>query len=198
MITYSLVAMTLGRPAMVSKTVAEARPYPSITDEELLLQDITVTSASSTEMPPPFAFYIKVLELYAIVDDILTALYMRNDAMRKGRTRPQRADLHNTDMTTVVRLDKDLTNWSNALPIHLQPSRLESRLNDTTHRQSIICRARYGSHPMLTLNIPLTQDQKGCFMQRFSCFGLCSLYSACQIRSQMKPIHTRKRACISG
>ncbi|BCS25325.1 fungal specific transcription factor domain-containing protein [Aspergillus puulaauensis] len=137
-----LVAMTLGRPAMVSKTVAEARPYPSITDEELLLQDITVTSASSTEIPPPLAFYIKVLELYAIVDDILTALYMRNDAMRRGRTRPQRADLHNTDMTTVVRLDKDLTNWSNALPLHLQPSRPESRLNDTIRRQSIVCRAR--------------------------------------------------------
>lgn len=151
--------MALGRPSMVSKTVAEARPYPSITDEEFLLYDITGACAPPREMPPPLAFYIKILELYAIVDDILTALYMHNDAVRRGRTRPQRADLHNTDMTTIVRLDKDLTNWSNGLPLHLQPSRPESLVNDTIRRQSIVCRARYGSKPISLHDDPLTYEK---------------------------------------
>ena len=168
--------MTLGRPAMVSRTVAEARPYPSITDEEFLLHDITLASAPPTEIPPPLAFYIKILELYSIVDDVLAALYVGNDAIRRGRTRPQRADLHNTDMTSIVRLDKELTNWSNALPLHLQPSRPESRLNNTIRRQSIVCRARYGPNPILLHHTPLTYEKKQAVTCKDSPISTCVFF----------------------
>lgn len=139
---YSLVAMTLGRPAMVSKSVAEAGPYPSIIDDEFLLDDSNMAFAQPSERPSILLFYIKTLELYAIVDDILTTLYMQNDAIWRGRAKSQRADLENTDMTTVVRLDKGLTDWAKGLPPYLRPSRPESLSNDAIRRQSIVCRAR--------------------------------------------------------
>lgn len=134
--------MTLGRPAMVSKSVAEAGPYPSIIDDEFPPDDSNMASAQPSERPSILLFYIKILELYAIVDDILTTLYMQNDAIWRGRTKSQRVDLENTDMTTVVRLDKALTDWAKCLPPHLRPSRPESLSNDTIRRQSIVCRAR--------------------------------------------------------
>lgn len=190
--------MTLGRPAMVSKPVAEARPYPSIIDDEFLLDHPSVVPAQPPEGPPVLAFYTKTLELYAIVDDILTTLYMQNDAIRRGRPRSQRADLENTAMTTVVRLDKALTDWVKSLPPHLRPSRPESLSNDTIRRKAIVCRARYGPNPYYYTVSHRSKRSKGCCMQRFFFSDLHCLYSAYRKPSRMKPIHKLKRACISG
>lgn len=134
--------MTFGRPAIVSKQLADNRPYPAMIDDEYLSDDPNVSAIQPDGQPSTMAFYVKTLELYDIVSKTLSILYIENDAwIRKGHS----AHVHqpqNLDMANILQLDRDLLSWAQSLPSYLRLSSQDSLINNAILRQAVICRIR--------------------------------------------------------
>ncbi|OGM40720.1 hypothetical protein ABOM_011034 [Aspergillus bombycis] len=112
-----VVALTLGRPTMISKEAAGAVALPTMVDEEVPPSLAESHTQGGTERPSFITFYAKCLELYEILNDILLSLYLNSDP-------PDRPGDHHTyyfqsfheGQVTVFRLDHALTVWSQSLP----------------------------------------------------------------------------------
>ncbi|KAJ5306304.1 hypothetical protein N7508_005319 [Penicillium antarcticum] len=136
---YSVVALTLGRPAMISKEAAKAVPLPVVVDEHRLQVPLEQTEESLF-----LKFYTKSLELYEILNDILLSLY-------KSPTPPSKPEnSHNSyfnsfddGQVAVFRLDHALSTWSLDLPPHLRTSSPLSSRDPISDRQSIVLRLRF-------------------------------------------------------
>ncbi|OQD83287.1 hypothetical protein PENANT_c017G07128 [Penicillium antarcticum] len=133
-----VVALTLGRPAMISKEAAKAVPLPVVVDEHRLQVPLEQTEESLF-----LKFYTKSLELYEILNDILLSLY-------KSPTPPSKPEnSHNSyfnsfddGQVAVFRLDHALSTWSLDLPPHLRTSSPLSSRDPISDRQSIVLRLR--------------------------------------------------------
>ncbi|KAJ5167561.1 uncharacterized protein N7482_006342 [Penicillium canariense] len=71
----SVISMTFGRPAMISKVSSTAVPLPFTVDDEFISTDTTSEPVQPVEQPSIMAFYAKSLELYEIMNDVLLSLY---------------------------------------------------------------------------------------------------------------------------
>jgi hypothetical protein len=137
--------MTFGRPAMIAKSLADAVPLPAMIDDDCIPSDSVCPSLQPENTPSTMAFFVKSLNFYDIVNDILAALY--NIGEDEGQKDPfghfsYAAESSNIDM--VFQLDRALMNWGRTLPPHLRvSSSYESFANPLFKRQAIICRSRY-------------------------------------------------------
>lgn len=144
LITYRIVAMTLGRPPMVSKPLADTMPYPAAADDEYL--PAYPGDSQRERRSSIMDFYVKNLELYDIVSQILEVLYVHDDkGPNKNHNTSQPAQLPYAQMGTILQLDQRLMNLANSLPPHLELPKLEYQGNDTMHRQATVFRIRYVS-----------------------------------------------------
>ncbi|RDH29672.1 fungal-specific transcription factor domain-domain-containing protein [Aspergillus welwitschiae] len=142
-----VVALTLGRPAMISKEAAGAVPLPTMVDEEVppgLLDAESHFQDGETERPSFMTFYAKCLELYEILNDILLSLYSNSN------TPPDRPEDHHNyyfrsfheGQVTVTQLDYALTLWSQSLPKVFRCQSTPLPANDVISRQRIVLRLR--------------------------------------------------------
>jgi hypothetical protein len=136
--------MTFGRPAMISKSLADAVPLPTMIELESLsdqTNSISIQPGTPTLMK---AFFVHSLRLYSIINDILLELYMSND--QGGQKDPHDLDPEQSypsfDMVAILKLDRDLMTWGRTLPPHLRISCTESSENKILWRQAVVCRAR--------------------------------------------------------
>lgn len=136
--------MTFGRPAMIAKTLADSVPLPAMIDDDYLPSDSSSPSVQPDNTPSAMAFFVKSLNIYDIVNDILAALYEDESQKDQFGLFSFAAESSNIDM--VFRLDRALMNWGRTLPPHLRISSYESFANPLFKRQAIICRSRYGRH----------------------------------------------------
>jgi len=128
--------MTFGRPAMISKSSAITVPLPAMIDDEFL-------SHQPADQPSMIAFFVKTLQLYDIINDLLLTLYMgRDDNGQKDQYDFYFGQTESGDIATVYQLDRALMIWGQTLPSHLRLSSLESSRNATFMRQAIVLRAR--------------------------------------------------------
>lgn len=135
--------MTFGRPAMISKSLSDAVPLPTMTDDELLNGHVSTLNTQAADQPSMMAFFVKSLHLYGIINDILLALY-------QGHQEAAQKDIHSSlfhqaetgDIARVFRLDQALMKWAQSLPLHLRLSSLDSAQNDLFLRQAVVCRSR--------------------------------------------------------
>lgn len=149
--------MTLGRPPMVSKPLADTVPYPAAADDEYL--SAYPGDSQREERPSIMDFYVKNLELYDIVSQILEVLYVHDDkGLNKNYNTSQPTQLPHAQMGTILQLDQSLMNLANTLPPHLVLPKLESQGNDTMHRQATVFRIRYVSRS--THQDPSTKETK--------------------------------------
>ena len=79
------------------------------------------------------AFFIKSLELYDIVNDILLELYLDSGDIRSKEPH---------HLVSVLQFDNRLVEWAYSLPDHLQYSRGKRNENLVSRRQCIVIRAR--------------------------------------------------------
>ena len=136
-----VLSMTFGRPAMISKSLADAVPLPETNDENS--PDNTDQGLQPNNQPSRMAFFVESLRLYDIMNDVLLELYTRENNI-KGRqdTASHRSDYDSVDLATILKLDRALMLWGQSLPPHLRISSPESAQNVTFQMQSIVCRAR--------------------------------------------------------
>ena len=82
-------------------------------DDEFLDAQTTPNATRPDGQPAIMAFFIKALELYSIVNDVLLELY-HGDASGK--------DVGSSSMVSVLRFDNRLIEWLHSLPVQLQLS----------------------------------------------------------------------------
>jgi hypothetical protein len=136
--------MTFGRPAMISKSLADAVPLPAMIELESLSHQANLNSFQPGTPTLMKAFFVHSLQLYSIINDILLELYMADD--QGGQKDPHNLtpeqSYQSFDMVAILKLDGDLMTWGRTLPPHLRISRTESSENKIFWRQAVVCRAR--------------------------------------------------------
>jgi hypothetical protein len=153
-----ILSMTLGRPAMISKPLADAVPLPAMVDYEPDSSAMGMLDAHNESRPAMMAFYIKSLHLYGIINDILLALYMGQQRTPQEDNSISLFDRDNScDITKVFQLDQALMKWGQTMPQHLRVSSYESAQSEIFLRQAVVCRARF-LHARILLYRPILSD----------------------------------------
>lgn len=121
-----MVALTHGRPAMISSDLASSVPLPTVVDDETTIPEY------STDV----AFFVKSAELYEISHKLVEKLYSTPTGRTKRMKPSQRAVY---DLSNIVQIDGDMAEWEQNLPKRLQ----KSYLLTIAARPSIILRLRF-------------------------------------------------------
>ncbi|KIW15441.1 hypothetical protein PV08_05487 [Exophiala spinifera] len=138
-----IVALTFGRPTVVSLKDASCVPLPLPVDDEFLPEESTMEPHSIPKGPMVVEFYIETLKLYAILDEILTTLYATTTAVpRIASNESQSSSLRARRMTALLQLDLSLASWLKSLPDHLRPVHTQASLSPF-FRQGIVLHSRY-------------------------------------------------------
>lgn len=128
---------------MISKSSAITVPLPAMIDDEFLSHQPGIEAVQPADQPSMIAFFVKTLQLYDIINDLLLTLYMgRDDNGQKDQYDFYFGQTESGDIATVYQLDRALMIWGQTLPSHLRLSSLESSRNATFMRQAIVLRAR--------------------------------------------------------
>lgn len=136
--------MTFGRPAMISKSLSDAVPLPAMIDDDYLPLDSTTPALQPGSIPSTIAFFVRSLNIYDIVNDILATLYnVGEDEGQKDQFGLFTCGPDPSTIDMVFRLDRALMDWGRTLPPHLRISSYESFANPLFKRQAIICRSRF-------------------------------------------------------
>lgn len=141
LLTLRIISMTFGRPVMISKTLAASVPLPSTIDADVgghfsVPVDEPSYCASGT------AFFVKILELYGIVDDILAAVYISDGNLCSSDVLGP-FPCAKVGLATILGLDDALMAWGRTLPPNIRISSDVSFESTTSRRQAILCRTRY-------------------------------------------------------
>ena len=121
-----MVALTHGRPAMISAELASSVPLPAIAEGDTQIPD------DSTDV----AFFVKSAELYEITHKLVEILYSTPTGRTKRMKPSQRAV---SDLANIVQIDGDMAEWEQGLPKQLQ----QHSLGTIAARPSIILRLRF-------------------------------------------------------
>lgn len=137
-----VLSMTFGRPAMISKSVAQAVPLPAMIDDSFLSSSSNhAFGYMQKDTPMSMAFFVKSLEIYEIVNDILISLYSSTDASNDALAAFFTGS--NSSVDVVFQYDRALMSWGRTLPPHLRISTYEWASNPLFKRQATICRSRF-------------------------------------------------------
>lgn len=105
--------MTFGRPSMVTKWTSEPLPLPQMIDDEFLDAQTIPNALRPDGQPAIVAFFVKALELYGIVEDVLQELYLNHsETSTKGAG--------GNTLVSVLQFDDKLIEWLQSLPRQLQ------------------------------------------------------------------------------
>lgn len=106
---------------------------PSMIDDEFFDSQVEPSAIRPDGQPAIVAFFIKTIELYDIVNDILLDLY-------QGSTDAASREMHY--LTAALQFDDRLLRWAASLPEHLQypPPKQDKSL--VYERQRIVLHAR--------------------------------------------------------
>lgn len=129
---------------MISKSLADAVPLPTMIELESLPHQVNASGFQPGTSTLMKAFFVHSLRLYSIINDILLELYMTDD--QGGQKGPHDLDPEQSyqsfDMVAILKLDRDLMTWGRTLPPRLRISCTESSENKIFRRQAVVCRAR--------------------------------------------------------
>lgn len=141
--TQSVISMTFGRPAMISRVSSGAVPLPLIVDDEFISSETTSEPSQQGDQPSIMWFYAKTLELYEIMNDVLLSLYK---PVLDDHTEEPHDFYFNSVVSegerTIFDLDRSLTRWTRGLPRHLGAESSIPQSNSIFFRQKIVLHAR--------------------------------------------------------
>jgi hypothetical protein len=125
--------MLFGRPLMIHGEDAFLMPAPVLPDDEYITSGAILPKSGPSKM----GFYIATCDLYKIMGDILRELYSPEDDYRN-----MSEGVWLVKVALIMRFDKELKAWINALPSYLQWGS-EDDVSDDIIRQRNVLRARY-------------------------------------------------------
>jgi hypothetical protein len=143
--------MNLGRPAMVSISLADSVPLPLEIDRDYLdpsgvgdrvdkTNDVLPQSSSHL---PIISFFILSAQLYSIMQHILLSFYSNDNSSQLHDY-----DGYFTGPDSVFQIDSELMKWCKTIPNHLRldsaitAEEQQERRNLIFHRQAIVLWAR--------------------------------------------------------
>lgn len=141
-----VLAMTYGRPTMISQVVASVTPLPLPIDEEELSMGTAEKDATSSS-PSRLEFFLHSLKLYEIMEELLNATnsnIIRQNTPSKASGVLGFCSAHATPLTEI---DDKLAAWEAELPDHLRrlpnlQSPADSPSVNVFYRQAVILRQR--------------------------------------------------------
>ncbi|KAL4889403.1 fungal-specific transcription factor domain-containing protein [Aspergillus ambiguus] len=128
-----VLSMTLGRPGMISLSLARGVPLPLEIDEDFLDTQSEGSPVRPDGLPCRMSFYIHQLRFYEIISDILHTFYLA------GNEKHHEVD----DIAKVLRLESTLMEWSQNLPQLLRGPFPEYERDISSRRLPIINRVRF-------------------------------------------------------
>ncbi|OLN83341.1 putative transcriptional regulatory protein C530.05-like protein 4 [Colletotrichum chlorophyti] len=150
-----MIAITHGRPAMISDQLVSNAVLPSIPDSGARGENGAPPEAVQLHKLRYQGFFVKSLELYEVINQAVLAFYSTSSPMKPDTTangvgqRP--LDRHELDLGTALQLDQRLTKWEKGLPSFLTATEPETQLDEVFRRQAIILRIRLLHARMLLL-----------------------------------------------
>lgn len=129
---------------MVPQQSAASVPLPDVIDDEYLSIGPSAVASQPEGLPSMMAFFVKSLDLYKILHEILLAFYTPTAGGTKEDTYSFYLDQScmREGGRSVIELDRALSKWSRALPLHLQYCSPDSKSIDMFIRQANVLRAR--------------------------------------------------------
>ncbi|KAK1995023.1 fungal-specific transcription factor [Colletotrichum falcatum] len=154
-----MIAITHGRPAMISDQLASRVVLPSIPDTgDAAADDGTRADDAALHRLRYQGFFHKSLELYEVINHAVLAFYSSTSPSRSpthpdvashgSRRSSERPEL---DLGKALQLDQRLTKWEKSLPSFLKTSEPETTLGEVFQRQAVILRIRLLHARMLLL-----------------------------------------------
>ncbi|KAH8660148.1 fungal-specific transcription factor domain-containing protein [Xylariales sp. PMI_506] len=136
-----MVAVTHGRPSMISKCLAVAVPLPDTSEKPR-----SNSTAEEPEEAMRVSFFVKSVELYEIINHIIYAFYSAHNSTSTSSSVLHLQDsagsnlssIDENDLGPLIKLDKSLSLWERSLPNHLIYERLEQTEDEIYKRQTVI------------------------------------------------------------
>ncbi|KAF6807257.1 C6 transcription factor [Colletotrichum sojae] len=145
-----MIAITHGRPAMISDQLASSVILPSIPDSDAQGEDGVRLHRLRYQ-----GFFVKSLELYEIINQAVLAFYTTPSETKSPTTSThlgQRVqDRHELDLGVALQLDRSLARWEKSTPGFLTMAEPETQLDEVFRRQAVILRIRLLHARMLLL-----------------------------------------------
>ncbi|KAF6793011.1 fungal specific transcription factor [Colletotrichum musicola] len=145
-----MIAITHGRPAMISDQLASRVILPSIPDSDAQ-GEVGVRLHRLRYQ----GFFVKSLELYEIINQAVLAFYTTPSETKSPTTSThlgQRVqDRHELDLGVALQLDRSLARWEKSTPGFLTMAEPETQLDEVFRRQAVILRIRLLHARMLLL-----------------------------------------------
>ncbi|KAK7885862.1 hypothetical protein LTR67_010214 [Exophiala xenobiotica] len=117
--------------------------FPAVIDDEHLATEPGEEHVQPRHLPSRIEFFTWTLRLYDILSEILSQIYASGrDEFRTSHTDAHDAKLDDEDFVRILRLDRSLLGFWNALPETLKQSD-SSNVEAVFVRQSIILKARF-------------------------------------------------------
>ncbi|OHE98302.1 fungal specific transcription factor [Colletotrichum orchidophilum] len=159
-----MIAITHGRPAMISDQMASSVVFPSIPDTNTTSLDGVKLGAVQLHKLRYQAFFHKSLELYEVINHAVLAFYsstspLKSPTYTNGTSSPTQrsANKPELDLGKALQLDQRLTIWEKSLPSFLTVAEPETSLDEIFRRQAVILRIRLLHARMLLLRPMLTR-----------------------------------------
>jgi hypothetical protein len=144
--TFRVVSMTLGLPMVVSRADALAVPLPASIDDIYLSAQPGQDGSQPRDVLPQSQFFIESLRLYRITEEVLSAMYSKEEKIPSG-TKPgisAAEKLASFDFNTVLKIEASLQHWHESLPDQLRqkPNSVGSTTDSVVWRQANILHLR--------------------------------------------------------
>ncbi|KXH49471.1 fungal specific transcription factor [Colletotrichum simmondsii] len=159
-----MIAITHGRPAMISDQLALSVVLPSIPDTNVTSVDGVQLSAVQLHKLRYQAFFHKSLELYEVINHAVLAFYSSTSPLKSptypngtGSKTQRSLDRPELDLGKALQLDQRLMKWEKNLPSFLTMAEPETTLDEVFRRQAVILRIRLLHARMLLLRPMLTR-----------------------------------------
>ncbi|KAK6209866.1 fungal specific transcription factor [Colletotrichum tabaci] len=155
-----MIAITHGRPAMVSDQLASSVVLPSIPDMDANTEHGVQLDAVSLHRLRYQGFFHKSLELYEVINYAVLAFYSSTSPLKSSthtnggaaNSSQRLSELPDLDLGKALQLDQRLTKWEKSLPSFLtMADEPETTLGEVFRRQAVILRIRLLHARMLLL-----------------------------------------------
>nr|XP_036586895.1 C6 transcription factor [Colletotrichum truncatum]KAF6797452.1 C6 transcription factor [Colletotrichum truncatum] len=145
-----MIAITHGRPAMISDQLASSVVLPSIPDSNARDQNGAQLHRLRYQ-----GFFVKSLELYEVINQAVLAFYTTTSGLKSptsiSHLGQRSQERHELDLGVALQLDQRLTKWEKSLPSFLTMTEPETQLDEVFRRQAVILRIRLFHARMLLL-----------------------------------------------
>ncbi|KAH0435766.1 C6 transcription factor [Colletotrichum camelliae] len=151
-----MIAITHGRPAMISDHLASTVVLPSIPDGDAQGGNTVELHRLRYQ-----GFFVKSLELYEVINQAVLAFYTATPRLKSPTSTSHLGqhsqERHELDLGVALQLDQRLTKWEKNTPSFLAMAEPETQLDEVFRRQAVILRIRLLHARMLLLRPMLTR-----------------------------------------